>query len=59
MKIKTIFNYPPIPRRLFDWSAYIDGDEEYGPYGYGETEDDAIKDLKDQLEDVAISLKNE
>ena len=46
MKIITSFLYPPIPVRSFDWLAYYDGREEAGEYGYGETEEAAIKDLK-------------
>ena len=49
-KIVTSFVYPPIPWRQFDWCAWIDGDEESGPYGYGPTEDAAIADLRDELE---------
>lgn len=44
---------PPIPFRSFDWRAYRDGTEESGPVGYGETEDAAVADLMDQLEDAA------
>lgn len=40
---------PPIPIRSFDWVAWLDGDEERGPYGYGETEQDARKELAYQL----------
>lgn len=45
----TVFIYPPIPIRQFDWCAYLEGDEECGPYGYGKTEVDAILDLEDLL----------
>jgi len=48
-KIVTEFVYPPIPDRRFDWEAHLDGDEENGPYGYGDTEEKAIQDLRDQL----------
>lgn len=44
-KIKTSFDYPPIPWRNFDWCAYFDGEEEEGRYGYGATENEAIDDL--------------
>lgn len=47
-KIVTSNVYPPIPIRQFDWCAHFDGDEECGPYGWGETEADAISDLKQQ-----------
>jgi len=51
MDIKTDFVFPPIPVRDHDWCAYIDGQEEDGPYGWGRTEAEAIRDLKEQLED--------
>jgi len=64
MKIKTSFDYPPIPFRGCDWSA-IDADtydmmdiDEDGtvtssyPVGRGATEAEAIADLLTQMEDV-------
>jgi hypothetical protein len=51
MKIKTNFEYPPIPVRRFDWNA-IDDDTYDGhgsPIGYGATEAEAIADLMEQL----------
>ena len=50
-KIITRFVYPPIPDRRYDWAAYYDGKEEDGPYGRGETEQQAIDDLLEQTED--------
>jgi hypothetical protein len=50
--IKTAFENPPIPIRCFDWSAWIDGREEW-LVGRGETEAEAISDLQEQLEDEA------
>ena len=44
-RIVTSFIYPPIPIRKFDWQAYVDGQEEEGPYGYGETKSAAVADL--------------
>jgi hypothetical protein len=41
--------YPPIPTRDYDWCAYMDGDEECGPYGRGPTERDALIDLCERL----------
>ena len=38
-KIVTSHVYPPIPVRNFDWSAYYEGDEEAGQYGYGQRGD--------------------
>ena len=46
-RIITSFVYPPIPIRTCDWAAHVDGDEESGRCGYGETEEQAIQDLKD------------
>lgn len=50
-KIATSYANPPIPTRKFDWCAYID---DYGaddsPYGYGETEREAICELLENLE---------
>ncbi len=45
--IKTSFVYPPIPIRSMDWCAYLDGQEESGNYGWGHTEQEAIRDLFD------------
>ena len=50
-QISTSHVKPPIPTTKFDWCAYIDGDEEHGPYGWGEIEELAIIDLKEQLND--------
>lgn len=53
MKIRTEFIYPPIPIRTMDWCA-IDGDSYDGPgcpVGYGETEQEAINDLLEQIEE--------
>ena len=52
MKIVTEFTYPPIPKRDWDWAAYLDGYEPGDPVGYGRTEEAAITDLKEQLEDI-------
>jgi hypothetical protein len=54
--IHTRFVYPPIPIRTYDWSAVLDdydGAPDAGPQyeGTGRTEEDAIKDLLDQLEE--------
>lgn len=51
MKILTDHIYPPIPTRRWDWSACIEGDEKEGPYGFGPTEQEAIDDLLEQLEE--------
>lgn len=47
--LKTSFDYPPIPVRDHDWSAWFDGDEEDGLYGYGATEEEAIASFLEQL----------
>lgn len=49
-KIVTSHIYPPIPIRDYDWCAYYDGEEE-GDCGYGATEAEAIRDLKDNYEE--------
>lgn len=54
-KIITSHIYPPIPWRNFDWCAYFDGEEEYGGYGYGETEAEAIEDFIANLDDEVQS----
>lgn len=53
-KIITHHEYPPIPRRDFDWLAYHDGDEERPwRHGWGATKDEAIADLKRLDEEYA------
>lgn len=53
--IRTDNIFPPIPSREFDWCATDDDryDGDGSPIGYGETEDAAIADLLEQLEDDA------
>lgn len=46
-RVKTSNVYPPIPTRKFDWCAWWDGEEELGEYGWGETRDEAVTDLKE------------
>jgi hypothetical protein len=56
-RISTCFDYPPIPIRCFDWSAVLadeyDGAPDAGwqPVGHGETEQAAIADLLEQIEE--------
>jgi len=45
MKVVTSFINAPIPNRGFDWRAYYEGQEESGNYGYGATEEEAVRDL--------------
>jgi len=49
MNINTTYENPPIPMRNLDWSAYAEGYEPGDALGHGATEDEAIKDLLDQL----------
>ena len=60
VKIHTTHEYPPIPVRDMDWSAVTDdyeaesdseGSWSTHPVGRGATEQEAINDLLDQLED--------
>jgi len=53
VKIITDYVNPPIPIRHFDWAAWIDGQEEHGPYGHGRTEAEAIAQLKEAIEEAA------
>lgn len=48
MNISTEYVCPPIPTRSHDWLAYVD--PEFGPFGSGATEQEAIADLKEQLD---------
>ena len=51
MRIKTHFEYPPIPDRNFDWCAVDDDTYEPGcPIGWGPTEEAAIADLMQEIE---------
>ena len=49
MKIVTTYECPPIPLRNYDWSAIREDYEAGDPIGCGKTEQDAINDLKIQL----------
>jgi hypothetical protein len=52
MTIITQFVYPPIPLRNLDWSAVTDNYEGGDPMGWGETEQEAIADLQNQLNEA-------
>lgn len=56
-RIITHPEYPPIPIRFLDWSAVFDdydgAEDSHCPIGHGRTEQEAIADLLDQVEDVA------
>lgn len=45
-KIVTVFEYPPIPDRRFDWRAYHEGEEELNHCGWGPNEAEALADLR-------------
>lgn len=51
-RIVTKYDPPPIPDRQFDWSAVEDSYDLGSPIGYGRTEEDAIADLKEQLNEL-------
>jgi hypothetical protein len=55
MRVCTSFVNPPIPIRVFDWVAWIDGEEENGHYGYGRTEQEA----KDELTALQMQFDEE
>jgi hypothetical protein len=50
MKIITKYDPPPIAERDHDWSACLEGASEDDPVGLGSTEQEAIDDLKTELE---------
>ena len=50
-KIVTNYWAKPIPMRQFDWEALEEGWDLGEPMGYGRTEQAAIDDLMEQLED--------
>lgn len=50
--LRTNYDYPPIPIRSLDWSAYDDrtyGGEPSDPLGHGATKAEAIADLMEQI----------
>jgi len=53
--IITTYIYPPIPIREFDWCAVTDNydgaEDSHCPIGYGRTEEEAIADLLEQIEE--------
>jgi hypothetical protein len=44
-EIVTVFEYPPIPIRDYDWAAFRYDHSEWSPVGRGATEEAAIQDL--------------
>lgn len=51
MKIITVWIKPPVHSNKYDWQAYVEDHEETGPFGYGPTELEAVRDLAEQLAD--------
>ncbi|CAB4130545.1 hypothetical protein UFOVP130_13 [uncultured Caudovirales phage] len=49
-EIRTSFDYPPIPTRELDWSAWVDGREEWKT-GRGPTEVHAVIALIEDIEE--------
>jgi hypothetical protein len=52
LTIHTSYDPKPIPIRGYDWSAIEDSYEPGMPVGYGRTEEKALEDLLEQLEDA-------
>jgi hypothetical protein len=50
MKIIVEFIRHPIPDRKYDWTAYVDGDEELRLNGYGSTWQEAVKEMLENYE---------
>ena len=54
VRVRTDHVFPPIPDRNCDWAAVDDNSYEPGcPVGRGSTEEEAITDLIEQLEEQA------
>lgn len=52
MRIVTNYVFPPILVRSMDWSAIDDETYDYdGPIGWGATEQEAINDLMEKIEE--------
>lgn len=51
LRIRTEHVKPPIPTRAWDYSAVVEGYEPGDPQGWGETEQAAIDDLLQQIEE--------
>ena len=55
MRIVTTYDPPPIPDRSYDWQALDADSYDYdGPLGIGPTEQAAIDDLMEQIEEKNI-----
>lgn len=55
MNIRTSYDPKPIPTRMFDWEAWDDDtyDGPPCPVGTGATEEEAIADLREKLDEFA------
>jgi hypothetical protein len=51
MKIITLYWAKPIPTRAFDWEATLEDYEPGYPIGYGYTEEEAIANLKEEIDE--------
>jgi hypothetical protein len=51
MRIRTSYYAKPIPDRRHDWCAWDDDRDENGPRGWGETEQQAIDNLIDLIDE--------
>jgi hypothetical protein len=57
--IITEYVRPPIPTAMWDWMAFIEGDEEGNyPTGRGPTETEALRDLSEQLARLVFELED-
>jgi hypothetical protein len=52
-KIITRYDPPPIPTRRYDWRAYLQEWDIDDPIGFGNTEAEALADLREQLDEKA------
>lgn len=50
IRVRTVFDFPPIPFRGFDWAAFSEDDPE-SFVGQGETEEAALRDFIEQMGD--------
>lgn len=49
-KIIVAEEYPSVPWRHDDYRAYYKDSDEHGPFGWGATKEDAVKDLNEKVE---------
>lgn len=60
IRVRTSFEFPPIPVRKFDWFA-VDDDtyDGEGPIGMGATEAEAIEDLLALIDEDGIPANSQ